>query len=106
MDLQSALYGLFILFVMYVLLFVMYCHYHLDTFSKYFGKSNENDEFYTQHRRLLYRKDTPYKRRNTSESCPGGLDSFQMNIRKLRPLHGTPSMPDLKTEENTDRDEN
>ena len=106
MDFQNALYGLFILFVMYVLLFVMYCHYHLDTFSKYFGKSYKNGEFYTQHRRLLYRKATPYKYRKTSESCPGGLASFQNNIRKLRPLHGTPSMPDLKTEENADGDEN
>ena len=86
-----------------VITFIIYCHYHLDTFSKYFGKSSNNGELYTRHRRLLYRKDTPYKYSNTSESCPR---SFQMNIRKLRPLQGTTSIPDLKTDENADGGEN
>ena len=75
----------------------MYRFYHVHPFRRQFGTILDNGVFVIKNRKLLYRKATPYKRRKTSESCPGGLASFQDNIRRLRPLHLTPSMPTIKT---------
>ena len=77
----------------------MYCHYHLDTFNDYFGLYGDNRRIYHRPRSLLFRKATPYRCRKTSESCPGGLSSFQNNIRKLGPLRSAPSMPTIRIEE-------
>ena len=77
----------------------MYCHYHLETCCEYFGICDRNRTSSTHHRSLLYRKATPYRNRKTSESCPGGLSSFQYNIRRLGPLRTAPSMPTIRIEE-------
>ena len=77
----------------------MYCYYHLETFKEYFRTHGGNRGFSVRHRKLLSRKATPYRYRKTSESCPGGLSSFQNNIRKLGPLRTVPSMPTIKAEE-------
>ena len=71
----------------------------MDICNKYFGKRQDNDfELSTTNQKLLHRRNTPYKNSKTSGSCPGGLVSFQNNIRKLRPLHETPSMPAIRVE--------
>lgn len=88
--------GFLMLIVIYTFLFMMYRHYHLETFRRFVSKDHK-EEFDPKTRRLLYRKATPFRQRKRSESWSGGNSiSFEHNIRKLRPVHGTPSMPTLK----------
>ena len=83
----------------------MYYHYHLETCNEYFGICERNRESSTRYRQVLFRKATPYRNRKTSESCPGGLSSFQYNIRRLGPLPPAPSMPTIRTEEEESEEE-
>ena len=99
MDFKPSLFGICVLAFIYILLFIMYCHYHLKTFKAHFCTSDQIRGFSVRHRKLLFRKATPYRCRKTSESCPGGLSSFQTNIRKLGPLRPVPSMPTIKTDD-------
>ena len=97
--------GFLMLIVIYTFLFIMYRHYHLETFRRFVSKDHK-EEFDPKTRRLLYRKATPFRQRKRSESWSGGNSiSFEHNIRKLRPVHGTPSMPTLKLPRDVDEDE-
>ena len=97
MQWQPSFYGLSILLFMYGLLFLMFHYYHWDKCRKLFVKQRTNNEDEPRNLSLIRFRD-----RMMSESCPGGMATFQNNIKKPRALQGTTSLFILGTQQQSD----